>query len=123
MLGDRQDLPEVRALPAGAHAPEGQRRLRRLRPGGGAARGTQAQVEQPAPPAAKAGAHRAAGERRVGERMMRELGEMLDAYDVVRRAADARKRPLETEGLAFLAPFAALRAKLLRPTLQAAGGM
>jgi len=55
--------------------------------------------------------------------MMRELGEMLDAYDVVRRADDARKRRLETEGLAFLAAFAALRAKLLRPTFEAAGEM
>jgi len=54
---------------------------------------------------------------------MRELGEMLDAYDVVRRADDARKRRLETEGLAFLAAFAALRAKLLRPTFEAAGEM
>jgi hypothetical protein len=59
----------------------------------------------------------------MSERMRRELGEMLDAYDVVRRADDARKRRLETEGLAFLAAFAALRAKLLRPTFEAAGEM
>ena len=48
---------------------------------------------------------------------------MLDAYDVVRRADDARKRRLETEGLAFLAAFAALRAKLVRPTFEVAGEM
>lgn len=52
---------------------------------------------------------------------MQQLGEMLDAYDVVRRADDLRKRRLESEGLAFLAAFAELRAKLLRPVFEQAG--
>jgi hypothetical protein len=52
---------------------------------------------------------------------MDELGQMLDAFDVVRRADELRKRRLETESLAFLASFADLRAKLLRPTFEAAG--
>src|SRR5260370_17856171 len=104
MLGDRQDLPEVCALQPGSLPPEGPGRVRRLRRSGGAARGTQAQVEQPAPPAAEAGARRADGKRRVSERMMRELGEMLDAYDVVRRADAARKRRLATERHALPSP-------------------
>src|SRR4051812_2750646 len=120
MLDYRQDLSEVRALPARSPASERQRRLRRFCRLGGDPRGAEAQVEQPAPPSAKAGAHRTRGYR-LSKRLMDELGQMLDAYDVVRRADEARKRRLETEGLAFLAAFAALRAKLVRPTFEAAG--
>jgi hypothetical protein len=52
---------------------------------------------------------------------MQQLGEMLDAYDVVRRADELRKRRVESEGLAFLAAFAELRAKLVRPVFEATG--
>lgn len=57
----------------------------------------------------------------MSNRLTQQLGAMLDAYDVVQRAEATRKRRLETEGLAFLAAFAALRAKLVRPTFEAAG--
>jgi len=57
----------------------------------------------------------------VSQRLRQQLGEMLDAYDVVRRADDLRKRRVESEGLAFLAAFAELRAKLVRPVFEAAG--
>ena len=53
--------------------------------------------------------------------MLGELGTMLDAYDVVRRADDLRKRRSEDEGLRFLAGFAELRGKLVRPVFEAAG--
>lgn len=48
---------------------------------------------------------------------------MLDAYDVTRRADEVRKKRLESEGLAFLAGFAELRAKVVRPVFEAAGEM
>ena len=50
-----------------------------------------------------------------------ELGAMLDAYDVARRADELRKERLKSEGLAFLAGFAALRASIVRPVFEAAG--
>jgi hypothetical protein len=53
--------------------------------------------------------------------MLVELGMMLDAYDVVRRADELRKRRAEDEGLRFLAGFAELRGKLVRPVFEAAG--
>jgi hypothetical protein len=53
--------------------------------------------------------------------MLAELGTMLDAYDVVRRAEELRKRRSEDEGLRFLAGFADLRAKLVRPVFESAG--
>jgi len=48
---------------------------------------------------------------------------MLDAYDATRRADEVRKKRLESEGLAFLAGFAELRAKVVRPVFEAAGEM
>src|SRR5260221_3086736 len=48
---------------------------------------------------------------------------MLDAYDVVRRTDEQRKRRLEAEGLAFLAGFAELRGKLVRPMFEAVGAL
>lgn len=48
---------------------------------------------------------------------------MLDAFDVARRADEQRKARLKSEGLAFLAGFAALRADVVRPVFEAAGGM
>ena len=59
----------------------------------------------------------------MSKRLLGELGAMLDAYDVVRRADELRKRRLESEGLAFLAGFAELRAKLVRPVFEAAGAL
>jgi hypothetical protein len=59
----------------------------------------------------------------VSRRLKHELGEVLDAYDVVRNADEARKQRVESEGLAFLAAFAELRAKLVRPVFEAAGEM
>jgi hypothetical protein len=59
----------------------------------------------------------------VSKRLLGELGAMLDAYDVVRRADEQRKRRIEAEGLAFLAGFAELRAKLVRPVFEAAGAL
>jgi len=59
----------------------------------------------------------------VSKRLLGELGAMLDAYDVVRRADELRKRRIESEGLAFLAGFAELRAKLVRPVFEAAGAL
>ena len=48
---------------------------------------------------------------------------MLDAYEVVRRADEQRQRRTESEGLAFLAGFAELRHKVVRPVFEAAGVM
>src|SRR5260221_14122860 len=48
---------------------------------------------------------------------------MLDAYDVVRRTDEQRKRRVEAEGLAFLAGFAELRGKLVRPMFEAVGAL
>jgi hypothetical protein len=59
----------------------------------------------------------------MSNRLLGELGAMLDAYDVVRRADELRKRRIEAEGLAFLAGFAELRAKLVRPVFEAAGAL
>jgi hypothetical protein len=57
----------------------------------------------------------------VSKRLLAELGTMLDAYDVVRRADELHKRRSEDEGLRFLADFAELRGKLVRPVFEAAG--
>src|SRR5258705_12719896 len=57
----------------------------------------------------------------MSSRLLAEIGAMLDSYDVVRRADELRKRRIEAEGLAFLAAFAELRAKLVRPVFEAAG--
>jgi hypothetical protein len=54
-------------------------------------------------------------------RLLAEIGAMLDSYDVVRRADELRKSRIEAEGLAFLAGFAELRAKLVRPVFEATG--
>jgi hypothetical protein len=59
----------------------------------------------------------------VSRHLNEELGAMLDAYDVTRRADEVRKKRLESEGLAFLAGFAELRAKVVRPVFEAAGEM
>jgi hypothetical protein len=59
----------------------------------------------------------------MSERLLGELGAMLDAYDVVRRADELRKRRIEAEGLAFLAGFAEMRAKLVRPVFESVGGL
>jgi hypothetical protein len=59
----------------------------------------------------------------MSKRLLSELGAMLDAYDVVRRADELRKRRIEAEGLAFLAGFAELRAKLVRPVFEATGAL
>src|SRR5258706_3852517 len=48
---------------------------------------------------------------------------MLDAYDVVRRTDEQRKRRLEAEGLAFLAGLAELRGKLVRQMFEAVGAL
>src|SRR5260221_13614078 len=48
---------------------------------------------------------------------------MLDAYDVVRRTDEQRKRRVEAGGLAFLAGFAELRGKLVRPMFEAVGAL
>src|SRR5258708_12765992 len=48
---------------------------------------------------------------------------MLDAYDVVRRTDEMRKRRLEAEGLAFLAGFAELRGKVVRPVFESVGAL
>ena len=53
--------------------------------------------------------------------MLTELDAMLDAYDVVRRADELRRRRIEDEGLSFLAGFAELRGALVRPVFEAAG--
>lgn len=55
--------------------------------------------------------------------MLAELGTMLDAYDVVRRADELRKRRSEDEGLRFLAGFAEVRGQLVRPVFEAAGAL
>jgi hypothetical protein len=57
----------------------------------------------------------------VSKRLANELAAMLDAYDVVRRADELRKERLKSEGLAFLAGFAELRANVVRPIFEAAG--
>ena len=59
----------------------------------------------------------------MSQRLLSEVGAMLDAYDVVRRADEQRKRRLEAEGLAFLAGFAELRSKLVRPVFEAVGAL
>ena len=59
----------------------------------------------------------------MSERLQRELAVMLDAFDVARRADEQRKARLKSEGLAFLAGFAELRAKVVRPVFEAAGEM
>ena len=53
--------------------------------------------------------------------MLGELGTMLDAYDVVRRADEMHKRRSEDEDLRFLSGFAELRGKLVRPVFESAG--
>lgn len=57
----------------------------------------------------------------MSKRLLAEVGAMLDAYDVVRRADADRKRRLEAEGLAFLAGFAELRRAVVRPVFEAVG--
>jgi len=57
----------------------------------------------------------------VSKRLSAELGAMLDAYDIVRRADELRQKRLESEKLAFLAGFAELRAQVVRPVFEAAG--
>jgi hypothetical protein len=57
----------------------------------------------------------------MSKRMLAELDAMLDAYDVVRRADELRRRRVEDEGLAFLAGFSDLRGTLVRPVFEAAG--
>src|SRR5256885_17247451 len=130
MLGDGQKPAELSALQAQSHAPGGHRRLLRLRRARRQQRCEQAQVLQPGAPL---GQSRFALERRAGsaaaqpadhvlsmsERLLSEVGAMLDAYDVVRRADELRKRRLEAEGLAFLSGFAELRGKLVRPVFEA----
>ena len=59
----------------------------------------------------------------MSQRLLSEVGAMLDAYDVVRRADEQRKRRLEAEGLAFLAGFAELRSKLVRPVFESVGAL
>jgi hypothetical protein len=53
--------------------------------------------------------------------MLAEIGAMLDAYDVARRADEIRKRRVEDEGLAFLAGVAEVRRGVIRPVFEAAG--
>src|SRR5258708_1514990 len=48
---------------------------------------------------------------------------MLDAYDVVRPTDQMRKRRLEAEGLGFLAGFAELRGKVVRPVFESVGAL
>lgn len=57
----------------------------------------------------------------MSKRMLAELDAMLNAYDVVQRADDLRRRRVEEEGLKFLAGFAELRGTLVRPVFEAAG--
>jgi hypothetical protein len=59
----------------------------------------------------------------MSKHMLGELGAMLDAYDVVQRAEEQRRRRAENEGLAFLAGFAQLRREVVRPVFEAAGEM
>ncbi len=59
----------------------------------------------------------------MSRRLADELGAILDACDVMRRADEQRRKQLESEGLAFLAGFAELRAKVVRPVFEAAGEM
>ena len=59
----------------------------------------------------------------MSERLLAEVGAMLDSYDVVRRADELRKRRIEAEGLAFLAGFAELRRTVVRPVFEAAGAI
>jgi len=59
----------------------------------------------------------------VSRRLADELGAILDACDVMRRADEQRQKQVESEGLAFLAGFAELRAKVVRPVFEAAGEM
>jgi hypothetical protein len=59
----------------------------------------------------------------LSQRLLAEVGAMLDAYDVVRRTDEQRKRRIEAEGLAFLAGFAELRGKLVRPMFEAVGAL
>lgn len=59
----------------------------------------------------------------MSQRLAAELGAMLDAYDIVRRADQVRKERLKSEELAFLAGFAELRANVVRPVFEAAGEM
>ncbi|HUQ73878.1 MAG TPA: hypothetical protein VM183_04060 [Burkholderiales bacterium] len=55
--------------------------------------------------------------------MLAEVGAMLDAYDVARRADEIRKQRVEDEGLAFLAGFVELRRTTVRPVFEAAGAL
>lgn len=57
----------------------------------------------------------------MSERLRTELGAMLDAYDAVRRANELRETRLKNENLAFLAGFAEVRARVVRPVFEAAG--
>ena len=57
----------------------------------------------------------------MSERMLGEVGALLDAYDGLRRADGERKRRAENEQLAFLAGFVELRAKTVRPVFEAVG--
>jgi hypothetical protein len=59
----------------------------------------------------------------MSKRLTSEIGAMLDAYDVLRRADQLRKERLKSEELAFLAGFVELRAKVVRPVFEAAGEM
>ena len=59
----------------------------------------------------------------MSRRLADELGAILDACDVMRRADEQRQKQLESDGLAFLAGFAELRAKVVRPVFEAAGEM
>ena len=59
----------------------------------------------------------------MSKRLTSELGAMLDAYDVVRRADQLRKERMKSEELGFLAGFAELRANVVRPVFEAAGEM
>jgi hypothetical protein len=59
----------------------------------------------------------------MSKRLQEELGAMLEAYEVVRRADEQRQRRAESEGLAFLAGFAEVRRRTVRPVFEAAGAM
>lgn len=56
-------------------------------------------------------------------RLTAELGAMLDAYDAARSADELRKRRVADEEAAFLAGFAELRGKVVRPVFKAAGAL
>lgn len=49
------------------------------------------------------------------------LGTMLDEYDALRRAAEAREQQASDEEAAFLEGFARLRRDVVRPVFEAAG--